>query len=619
MCRFRAGLVACFFLFAILLPSVLWAASSRVISLQQDVAQLNVSPYIDYVSQYSQSYTIEDIIEDQFSPHINWKEHKKDVPGFGFDTNTFWFRLQLRNDSNQAVERLFEIKNPVLDDVQFFQVDHQGSIVREIQTGDKNPISKRPFYHHNLIVPFSLPPNQHHYLYFRVTTSGAMEFPIIMWSEKGFQKRDQINLLLFGGLFGIMLVMSMYNFFIYSLFNEISMVFYSGFSVCLMLFLAAMHGFTAQYLWPEQEWLRENFLLLIIPLTVFFAMMFANAFLQMESSFPALRKLILLMAYLNLGLVFLAPFASYSDLIRLSAGMVVPYSIAGILLGLMRWWQGYRPARYFVLAWTAFFLALSYYSLAKFGVVQPTLLSDFSLQIGAVSEAVLFAFALADRMDMQRRSYLRGQRAAFAAQKAANEELELSVTQRTRELRSAMEKLEQANSQLQTLTMQDGLTGIRNRRYFDAKLEQEWHRAQRNKEPVALLMIDIDFFKAFNDKYGHLAGDECLRMAAKLIEKTLTRPSDSVARYGGEEFVVILPETSLSGAVHVAESIRAAFTDSFMVVEGETIYVTVSIGVASLTPTQEQDPQSIIAVTDQCLYKAKSAGRNCVKTTEDQL
>ena len=126
-------------------------------------------------------------------------------------------------------------------------------------------------------------------------------------------------------------------------------------------------------------------------------------------------------------------------------------------------------------------------------------------------------------------------------------------------------------------------------------------------------MFSVDFFKAFNDKHGHLAGDECLKLVAQLIERTLTRPSDSVARYGGEEFAVILPETDMEGAVHVAENIRLAIEQEALEVEGQCLHVTVSIGASAWIPQPDQGQQELIAVADQSLYLAKSAGRNCTR------
>ena len=460
------------------------------------------------------------------------------------------------------------------------------------------------------MLPFSIKPGATHYLYFRVTTAGSLEFLLEMWAPEAFQERDQVKLLFFGALFGILVVMGLYNFFIYTLFRDESMVYYAAFSIGLMFFLSTMHGFTAQYLWADTSWLRENALVIVIPLTLFFSLMFSRHFLQLERSYPRLNQMIIGLGSLCLLLAVAAPFAGYAVLIRLNAAMVIPICLGGIVVGISRWLSGYKPARYFVIAWTAFLGAITFYALSKFGLFSRSGISEYAVQLGAVAEAVLFAFALADRMNTQRKAFEKAQAKAFELQKEANERLEASVAERTQELQAAMEELANANQRLQALSTQDGLTGIRNRRYFDEKLEREWQRSLRNQESLALLLIDIDFFKAFNDKHGHLAGDECLKLVAQVIERSLTRPSDSVARYGGEEFAVILPETDIDGAVHVAETIRRAVEQKGVEVDNETLHVTVSIGAAAQTPLPHQEQQMLIAVADQSLYLAKSAGRN---------
>jgi diguanylate cyclase len=371
-----------------------------------------------------------------------------------------------------------------------------------------------------------------------------------------------------------------------------------------------MHGFTAQYLWPNVAWLRENALVVVIPLCQFFALMFSRHFLQIGNSYPRLDRLLAGVAALCLILAVMPVVLDYAVLIRLNAGLVVPVCLGGIAIGCVRWLEGYQPARYFMIAWVTFMLAVAFFTLTKFGLFPRTIVSEYAIQLGAVMEVVLFAFALADRLNSQRRAYEKAQVQALALQKQANERLESSVTERTLELQVAMTDLEQANQRLQALSMQDGLTGIRNRRFFDDKLDQEWQRCLRGQECLALLLIDIDFFKAFNDKYGHLAGDECLKAVAKVIERSLTRPSDSVARYGGEEFAVILPETDVRGAMHVAETIRLAVEQKTIRMDGQALHVTISVGVAAVIPELDQMPSRLVSMADQAMYAAKSAGRN---------
>lgn len=164
---------------------------------------------------------------------------------------------------------------------------------------------------------------------------------------------------------------------------------------------------------------------------------------------------------------------------------------------------------------------------------------------------------------------------------------------------------------LRQMVFIDGLTGVANRRYFDERLSSEWRSAQRHSYPLALAMIDIDHFKRFNDTYGHPAGDEGLRKIAACIKRELNRPRDLAARYGGEEFACILPETDLAGAILTAKTIEQAVRDLRIVHQGSNPHsvLSISIGVASLLPKQDEHPNKLIAQADECLYEAKKAGR----------
>ncbi|MCK6406263.1 MAG: diguanylate cyclase [Rhodocyclaceae bacterium] len=174
-------------------------------------------------------------------------------------------------------------------------------------------------------------------------------------------------------------------------------------------------------------------------------------------------------------------------------------------------------------------------------------------------------------------------------------------------------KLDTANQELRRLTSLDGLTGITNRRHFDDTLNREWRRSMRQGAEFSVIMCDVDQFKEYNDRLGHLEGDDCLRKVATTLAAAMDRGGDLVARYGGEEFVAILPETSLAGASIVAERMRNAVAALAIAHPGSPFgHVTISLGVASGVAMPETDPRQLIKAADRALYEAKHAGRNCV-------
>ena len=173
-------------------------------------------------------------------------------------------------------------------------------------------------------------------------------------------------------------------------------------------------------------------------------------------------------------------------------------------------------------------------------------------------------------------------------------------------------QLENANQELSILSSVDGLTGIANRRHFDQFLEQLWLQSVRNREPVGIIICDIDFFKAYNDTYGHLQGDECLKQVAATLKNSLKRQGDFVARYGGEEFVVVLPDSDVEGAIKVAETLRNN-VESLGIphrLSSITPKVTISLGVAIGHANSSDTPKTLIEAADAALYQAKQNGRN---------
>lgn len=194
----------------------------------------------------------------------------------------------------------------------------------------------------------------------------------------------------------------------------------------------------------------------------------------------------------------------------------------------------------------------------------------------------------------------------------SNANLEERVAQRTLELAQANAELIQANVQLEKFSRIDGLLQISNRKYFDQRLVEASASAFRRKSPLGLLMIDVDFFKRYNDTYGHQAGDVCLQSVAKAVQKATIRETDLVARYGGEELVVILPDTDLAGSQAVAARVVAEVAGMGLAHKKSDAapYVTVSIGVISQIPAVKDASAILLSGADAALYKAKESGRN---------
>ena len=198
------------------------------------------------------------------------------------------------------------------------------------------------------------------------------------------------------------------------------------------------------------------------------------------------------------------------------------------------------------------------------------------------------------------------------------ERLRARVEEQTAELQETVKLLESANTRLEALSLEDDLTGISNRRYFERALADEWNRARRREHPLALVLLDLDNFKDLNDRRGHPAGDDCLRRVGAFLSETIRRSGEVVARYGGEEFAILLPGVDADVAIRVAETLREGIERlAIPYGNGAGRRVTASCGVAAITPGPDVSAENLVAGADRALYAAKHSGRNCVRVADE--
>jgi diguanylate cyclase len=307
-------------------------------------------------------------------------------------------------------------------------------------------------------------------------------------------------------------------------------------------------------------------------------------------------------AALGLASIWL-PYSTATPLVSRAVLLGIAWIVTASVVMVVR---GYQPARLFLLAWSMFLIGTTAFTLLAFGVLPQSFWTQYGVQIGSALELLLLSLALGHRYAGLRNANIR-------LVQDANERLERGLVDRTRELRTTLAQLGEANVKLQEFSRRDPLTGAYNRRHFLDTLTKALDTSTGKRKSQALLLLDIDHFKHVNDRYGHLVGDDCLKSVSRCINDIAQTLNGMAARYGGEEFVLILPGTDARMALQTAETVRLRIQQAIVHSHGHVIQLSTSIGVHTIEAEQDITPEEAIRLADEALYRAKHDGRNCVR------
>ena len=546
------------------------------------------------------------------SESIVWNKIEHEIPNYGFSESTYWFSMRIENDTLRHVDKLLEIGYPLLDIIDVYinttKSQNNALALRPILLGDTQPFSERPVEHRNFLIPVALEPGEQLHLIIRVQGSSSIQLPLLLWEERSFWTDDQAVLLFQGIYFGVMFIMMIYNFLLFISMGDRNYLYYVITVFFVVLNQASVRGYTFQYLWPESPLIQELSMPLLVSWGTASVAVFSVSFMEMRTRSPLLFYVIVILLVSLILNGFAVPLLSYNVSIRIGIMLSVLYAIFVFTAGIGISFRGYKPAAYFLLAYTMMLTGTLVLALSKLGYIPRNFFTENGQGIGSLLEVTLLAFALVYRITLLKEGKEEAERKTKA-------NLESEVLERTRDLHEAMGQLERVNHQLSRQSREDGLTRALNRRAFDEMLHVEWNRAQRARSPIALIVGDIDFFKSINEVYGHLSGDDCLRFVSATLQSVLNRPGDNVFRFGGEEFAILLPDTDLEGALLVAERMRQSISRQNLDLDGNQKQVTMSFGVASAVPTHATTAESLIFGADQAVFRAKEKGRNCVEPT----
>ena len=554
------------------------AAPSAASELRLDAASGSAAaePFSDVLRDRAGRLTLSDVVH-RGSEFVPAPSLAPDLRAWAFAPSTLWFRLQPR----AAPGPWFLHTTYFVDRAEMFFVAAAGHVERT-SFGMSIPFNERqlPTYSNTIVLPPKA--TREGTLYLRIVTDqdafGGFSIRPAAWEAVEGRSIGEERLLPQLVIFGIVGALALYNLVLGLRLKERIYYWYAAATGSFALNEIIFCGAAWRWLWPSAS--LSFSLAAYVSFLLYFAcvLWFARAFLDLATTQRNLWRTLVVVYALGASVeIACALIPNVIDGIGMTP--FVDFGFSGsLLLGIL--WGGVVAARRgclgaksYCIAFAGVVIGLLVGSLGTTKWFQNESVTNAAPGIGVAWEAIVFALALADRIVR-----LRGERDAF--------EVEAHV---------------------------DGLTGIANRRAFDNRVEEEWRRAMRGRTQLATVLIDVDFFKAYNDQHGHLAGDRALKLVAGAIARSVHRPDDFVARYGGEEFVVLLPYCSSSDAIGIADGIRAAVQSLEI---RHDIHasgrLTVSAGAASVVPSELAAPDQMIAAADRALYVAKHGGRNRV-------
>ena len=591
------------------LSGMAWAAaqtSPPTAVLGDHTAALSLTPYLSY---YHDASAVDDADDAwRLSDGGKFAPVPAGKTAFGFQPGAFWFHATIDNRNATQPYWMLVQSFALLDRIDVYVRYADGRIVHQAG-GDRLPFDSRSIAYRHPNFRIDLPQGEPVELLVRTQSESSMQVPLDLYTPQAFTSLSRDAQFVMGLYYGILIALFVYNLVLWITLRDRNYFWYLFHITAFGLVLFTLNGYSFEYFWPKNPWLAN----VAVPASICLAMIgmqqFARAFLEMPTRFPRGNKVSIgfIVVCFALGVASLwIPYSIATPWATRSVIVGVLWVVAAAIVGVRR---GYMPARLFLLAWALFLSGTAMIAALAFGILPKNILTEYGVQIGSAMEMLLLSIALSHRY-----AALRNENERIAAE--ANQRRERKVAQRTQEVRSTLMQLEDAHRRLRDSSRRDGLTGLYNRTHFHETFEALLREGREQRQPVSLLMIDLDHFKSINDRYGHLVGDDCLRWAAQRIGQALrTQEGSLLARFGGEEFVVVLPGHDLGGAVAVAESLRKRLVEDTCPSGEHQLRVSASIGVHTVDAGMEVDSDVVLSVADQALYAAKANGRDCVRTS----
>jgi adenylate cyclase len=493
--------------------------------LSEKLTGIQAGKFLSYVEDPQGQLTIEQVERgiDAEGKALNWKQSEKDVPGFGFTNSTYWFRWDTTNTIGRVLKYYVELTYPVLDEATLFTRRPDGTLYSRT-TGDLLPFHERDLDYRNPIFSVEQPPGQSTF-YLRVRTSSSFIVPLLFWTPEEFIENAIREDILLGIFYGTMIVMLLYNLFIFASVRDISYLYYVGYILFWTLFLVTFNGLGFQYLWPDAVWWANNCLNLFAFTTLAFMQTFAISFLDSRKNAPVLHRVLMAMVGLSLIGVIASLLIPYRIGIRLVSLHAILTVIVILSTGIRTLLRGYKPARFFLLAWTLMLLGLLVLTLRNFAILPDNMFTRWSSQFGSALEVVFLALGLADRINVLKAERIRLEREAYDTK----------------------------------LRLLDAFARFVPKQFLDILGKASVDEIQRGdsiEKRLTVLFTDIRNFTAISEKMNARDNFHFLNSYLKRMGPVILNHGGFIDKFIGDAIMALFPEDPVN-AIHCAVEMRA--------------------------------------------------------------
>lgn len=526
---------------------------------------------IQYFEDKNSSLTAKTILEiEEFLPYTKVNSN------FGMTHSTFWLKLSLTNTSDKFVEKIMNFSYPLLDVVTLYKLE-QNRLVESAKIGNLVVKKDTSTIEPNLSLYLMLEAQQESVYYVKVKSDVPMNLDMNFYTADEFSNYKYIWLSSITFYIGAVLIIVLYNLILYLIIRMRAYLYYVMFHTSFLLLILALNGFFVEFIYPKTPEVSIFLIPFMIVVTASLQLLFVYEFLEIKKYGKVSKKVMITSIIYALSILIIIQFTPYHEAILLAntvslIGLVIPLSIATYF------WVKLKSisSKYYTIAWFLVSIGILIEHLKNNGLIETNFFTINAMQMGVIVEVLLISLALAYRFN----------------------------------------QLQDQNLELTDLVATDSLTKIKNRRYFFEHTSRLLASLKRKSENYALLMLDIDHFKAINDTYGHATGDKILVVFTQEISDLL-RAEDLFARIGGEEFILLVRSNKTEVNIF-SKRVRESIESLSIECETGEITLTVSMGI-TLFSDGNKEVDKLLQEADKALYSAKENGRNRVDffTKED--